>query len=438
MGASRNSFRDQMMHSSRGTTPSEIMLVIVSSLFYNLIGTLALATLKYEIKSSKSQFIVEFLTTIVPILLNVTILADYAFQIFSGSLVITCSFIWYVSQQKNFPKKSVASQSDCVTNCRSTINVISVIAILAVDFLIFPRRFAKTETFGHSLMDVGVGLFVFSNAIVDGGQTDFLKAIKSSIPLIVLGVGRFFVTAQTDYHVPVSEYGVHWNFFITLAVTKIFVSLIWTTVKVKYIWINAILLMVSHEILLEMGLKNFVMSKEKRIGFIAANKEGLVSSMGYVYLYLFSAYFSYLLKLKKGCDHPRKTIPKFIFISLGTLTLSIICGKYLGISRRLANSAYCFWVVFIGIFMMGLFYVSDIILEIVFKRPLSSSLIYKSVNYNGLVFFLLSNALTGLINILCDTLKLPPLSSLTILVIYMLINCGTVTFLYLKKIKLRL
>lgn len=437
MGAPRNNVRDQMMHSSSGTTPLEIMLVIVSSLFYNIIGTAALASSQDDVKNSKFNFIVEFLIIVIPILLNTTVLADYAFQVFSGFFVISCSFIWYISHQKHLPKKSV-SQRDCITNTRSTVNVISVIAILAVDFLVFPRRFAKTETFGYSLMDVGVGLFVFSNAIVDGGQTDLVKAVKGSIPLIILGVGRFFVTTQADYYVPVSEYGIHWNFFITLAVTKIFVSLIWTTVNVKYIWINAVLLMVSHEILLEMGLKNFVLSKDKRIGFIAENKEGLVSSMGYVYLYLFSAYFSYFLELKKGCNHPRKAILKFIIVSVGTLTASIICGKYLGISRRLANSAYCFWVVFIGVFMTGLFYITSLILEIVFKRPLAPPLIYKAVNYNGLVFFLLSNVLTGLINIICDTLKLGPVSSLAILILYMFINCGTVTFLYMKKIKLKL
>ena len=53
-----------------------------------------------------------------------------------------------------------------ITNTRSYVLIGTAIAILGVDFKIFPRRLAKAETYGSGLMDVGVGMFVFMNAVV--------------------------------------------------------------------------------------------------------------------------------------------------------------------------------------------------------------------------------------------------------------------------------
>ena len=84
---------------------------------------------------------------------------------------------------------------------RAYILITTAIAILAVDFVIFPRRFAKAETYGSGLMDMGVGTFIISNAIVSpeargiySSDTGFISAVfrsfKSSLPLLVLGVMR--------------------------------------------------------------------------------------------------------------------------------------------------------------------------------------------------------------------------------------------------------
>ena len=48
-----------------------------------------------------------------------------------------------------------------------------------------------------------------------------LEAVKEVFPLIVLGILRFYVNGFVNHHVPIQEYGVHWNFFFTLAVVKV-------------------------------------------------------------------------------------------------------------------------------------------------------------------------------------------------------------------------
>ena len=49
---------------------------------------------------------------------------------------------------------------------RSYVNIATAIAILAIDFHIYPRRFGKVETYGTGVMDAGVGAFVVANGIV--------------------------------------------------------------------------------------------------------------------------------------------------------------------------------------------------------------------------------------------------------------------------------
>ena len=116
----------------------------------------------------------------------------------------------------NQPKKTF------LTYYRAHMLLVTCICILAVDFPRFPRRFAKTETFGTSLvnpfwlsdsrnssqkMDLGVGNIIFSGGLTSGvkyqGTTwkSALKTFKSSIPVVVLGLGRLLSVKGLEYHV---------------------------------------------------------------------------------------------------------------------------------------------------------------------------------------------------------------------------------------------
>lgn len=100
-----------------------------------------------------------------------------------------------------------------VTWFRASFMICTICAILAVDFPVFPRRFVKTETFGTSLMDTGVGFVVFSSGLVSKQarrvRAPFLRVLLSCAPVLVLGFVRLAAVRAVDYQTHVSEYGVH-------------------------------------------------------------------------------------------------------------------------------------------------------------------------------------------------------------------------------------
>lgn len=426
---------------TNGTTHYETFTIILPSVLVTYISTCL--TIVLGLQSQFNAFLFEFLLIIIPIVCNLTILAQHV-SVLIPNLFIACIAITWLYKDAFKPsgkRVTFVQHKNFITNARSTINLLTSIAILAVDFEIFPRRFAKTESYGYSLMDVGVGLFVYSNGIVaQSKERVFLpfKEFKSVIPLLVLGLGRFVVTREINYNVPVSEYGVHWNFFITLAVTKIVCSILLNTKAKKYLLVKAVVLLVIHEIFLQSGLAKYVLGSSKRSNIISANREGIASCLGYICIYLFSVKLGTLMRNTEYVNRKWILFIKLFALSLVILLFTLLLEKYFGISRRLANSAYCCWTLFIGLFMTNLYYLCELLQQSVFKNVLSVPLIFEAVNSNGLVFFLVSNVLTGAVNILFNTRQMGSLSSLLIIVLYMFVNCGVSCVLYAKNIRLKL
>jgi len=120
-------------------------------------------------------FAIDFISLMSPMTLCITVVSN-SVGVFLLSLIIlsisllTLAYHWNISSLKlsadllNIDMKT--SRRPFVTNYRAFVNAASAVCILAVDFVIFPRRLCKTETYGTGLMDTGVASFVFANAIV--------------------------------------------------------------------------------------------------------------------------------------------------------------------------------------------------------------------------------------------------------------------------------
>lgn len=364
--------------------------------------------------------------------------------------------------------RDLPSTKPFLTYFRGSILVITCLAILAVDFRIFPRRFAKVETWGTSLMDVGVGAFVFSAGLV--GARPVLKdraahaagatrattttlsrrlagSLRHTLPLFVLGVVRLLSVKGLDYAEHVTEYGVHWNFFFTLALLPPFVALFQSALRVVPSYAAlALLLAVAYQVVLEStGLKAYVLAAP-RTGLVSQNREGLASFVGYLAIFL-AGQDTGMYVLPRGASRARLLLSlaawSAAWSALYLLVTDYRYGAGLSVSRRLANLPYVLGVAALGnLHLLALCLVETLCFPGLAMAAAASppggdartaereiyeaatSRVMRAYNRNGLAMFLVANLLTGLVNMTVPTLDVGPAGSVGILVGYSAVLTG--------------
>lgn len=364
-----------------------------------------------------------------------------------------------------------------VTMYRGGMMVITCAAILAVDFPIFPRRFAKVENWGTSLMDMGVGSFVFSAGVVSargilkdqlrGGRTKvgarLARSLRSAVPLLLLGVVRLWSVKGVDYAEHVSEYGVHWNFFFTLGFLPPFVEVFQALFRVipSYAALT-VLLGVAYEAMLDFtGLTEFIITAP-RTNLFTQNREGIFSFFGYLAIFLAGqAAGMYVLLREPEPSKSKGALGRFLETTIGKLALWTLIwsclyefttsyyGLNLAVSRRLANLPYVLWVAAFNcaqltmcafaekICFPHLYKGADAATEKRRTREATSTVLY-AFNRNGLAIFLLANLLTGAVNLTMPTLDMGRLESMLVIFVYMGICAGTALALDAYNVSIKL
>ncbi|BFY99388.1 hypothetical protein BsWGS_02428 [Bradybaena similaris] len=458
----------------------------------------------------------DFILLVLPNIIGVTILSNHI-GLFILALLFT-SFAFCFKFFRTGQYDSLTATQKCVnlsdrkrfiTNFRSIINLCTAMSILAVDFPVFPRRLAKSETFGFGGMDVGVGLFVVANAVVSNearGKCSMLpmwsqcrKALISSLPLLVLGFARLLAVKGVDYHEHVTEYGVHWNFFFTLAALKTVLTLVYCILPVKYSAVGAAVTVIGHQILLSANLSSYIIhgwdGKGGRSGYIDANREGVCSLPGYTAIYMFGvhlgcSFFKPRHHLKEWLVLAKQLTGTFIAV---TVMMTVFHQAVEPVSRRFANAAFVFWIMSVSSLMILECLLADISItyiksklqdtpqnnldqavqhidqppadgshrlsqrttnkatgstakndnekDLTVNKEYSSNTsvcLLDAISYNSLLYFLLANLLTGAVNMSIATIYASDTVAVVTLVLYMCILSCVVVFLRKRNISTKI
>jgi phosphatidylinositol glycan class W len=106
-------------------------------------------------------------------------------------------------------------------------------------------------------------------------------SIKESFFAIAVGFIRFALLSELDYQEHASEYGVHWNFYTTIALINMLLVFVRNANLALPL---AFVIMICYEFVIrEFSLEPYIFYAPRR-DFISGNREGIASLTGYLSL----------------------------------------------------------------------------------------------------------------------------------------------------------
>ncbi|KAG0566222.1 hypothetical protein KC19_7G047100 [Ceratodon purpureus] len=398
----------------------------------------------------------DFLVIVVPTVACLTVLADWMYAILAvvfGLLFVVIGFRRLQSSSGTLVEKDQdPSRKTYLSSYRFVMMLVTCVTILAVDFPVFPRRYGKTETYGTGLMDIGVGSFVIANALVSRQARDLPPSkyggvLRSTSPLLFLGFVRLIVTKGVDYQEHVGEYGVHWNFFFTLAGVALLTSLI----SIPSSWCGplGIIILTAYQIVLSSGLNVYLLSPQRGPGLLSLNKEGIASTFGYWGLYLISVQLGYFLNSKqtsvvqtapssKNKEETKTVTLRWGFVIGIWILDALLWGLTVWadyfverISRRTCNAAYVFFVLAQNFVVVGIFMLAEVLM------PLREVKLLNVFDRSLLSTFLVANLLTGLVNMSMYTIFVDSAKAFVVVLTYTLALVGLIGLADVNNLKLK-
>ncbi|KAF6031400.1 PIGW [Bugula neritina] len=316
------------------------------------------------------MYVVDFGLCVIPLLATLTVFADHYMALTQTMLAMallflatTCTNFKYNSLKEVMNKTVDKTDRSYISWYRAYVNVLTAICILAVDFKMYPRRLAKTETFGTGLMDIFVGAFIMCNSIVCKEATDstmelrgfseklasLKKVLRTSLPLTILGVARLISTKSSNYQEHVTEYGVHWNFFLTLAAVRLLCTAMLCVLKPSKAALLSVSFAATYQYLLSHKLQEYILREGGRHSdLLSANREGIFSLLGYMSLYFAGVTIGRIIFQKKRMtwgDNFKLALQLLLLSGISLLGMLVARAYGIDVSRRMANLTFILWTI---------------------------------------------------------------------------------------------
>ena len=374
------------------------------------------------------QFVLEFVIFLLPLAIFFTA-PSYDFPLLLTMGVLACTLTFLPFGGRSEAEDSAGMLDDLktdekripfITNLRATTMILTVMAILAVDFRNFPGRYFKTVSYGTTLMDVGIGSIIYVSGLVVSERSDptWAAAFFSSLPLLGLGGVRFafvrlFMKGGHD-----SEYGRHWNFFMSLGILCYLTTLVRKIIPLKWMLPAGVLASVAYELVLKLtSWEAYMMDSTVRIhSIIDANKVGLFGLLGNVLIFMVSAGLVY--HLRKIYTNKHLILRRLISLSIGSWAIYFGLKHYLHLeaSRRLVNLQFVLWISCLSTTHMTMYVLADTLVP---TGP-GHAYIFEAINQNMLLVFLVCNLVTGLVNLSIKTKAVGTVVAFSVLTAYAL------------------
>ncbi|KAG2817499.1 hypothetical protein PC116_g16624 [Phytophthora cactorum] len=391
-----------------------------------------------------ATILLEFAVTVVPTMIGFSY-AEYAIpllaMVYSLAAMFSALSRFHAKEfvRKHCRKEKVnqllEKELPFLTNFRAQIMISTCFAILAVDFTVFPRRFAKTENYGFSVMDIGVGAFIVSSAIVSAPARQarpsastkrshsehpqsFVKKcytfLRPIALVLVFGVARFLTVKGVNYQEHVSE---------------------WASSPVV-----AILIALGYQVYLShYGGEEYILDAP-RDNLMSQNREGILSLAGYTSLYMLSVYtgqclFGYMDLNGTKLHRNMRWLVITLFVISGLVWLSTFLSVRLVArpSRRMLNLSYLLWVMAESLTLIALY--SGIQTVCMLPRV---PLLFQGINHNQLFIFIVANLMTGGVNLSMHTINTSPVVASGVLLLYMLVVCVLASVLQHANVRIKL